>query len=171
MGVFISDMARNTLIRWTTRAVDGGYGIGAYMSPFTSPMLANGYKRSAEDTSDSIRASGGEFWFDPMTYALNTPRAGGDFRHYDTWNLWPGQRGDLNTPQALRPILIAYTKFKMSCPARGSHHHFSSRILTPLEVNVRWNSVRKLSLPHPRRGSQLRATRNFGALAQNSTHT
>ncbi len=37
MGVFISDMARNTLIRWTTRAVDGGYGIGAYMSPFTSP--------------------------------------------------------------------------------------------------------------------------------------
>ncbi|MFI7164646.1 hypothetical protein ACIBM3_19505 [Rhodococcus erythropolis] len=101
MGVFISDMARNTLIRWTTRAVDGGYGIGAYLSPFTSPMLANGYKRSAEDTSDSIRASGGEFWFDPMTYALNTPRAG-DFRHYDTWNLWPGQRGDLTTPQALR---------------------------------------------------------------------
>lgn len=101
MGLFLGDTARNTLIKWTTSAVSGGYATGAYLSPFASPRLANGYKRSAQDTSDQIRAAGGEFWFDPMSYALNMPRAG-DFRHYDTWGLWGGARGDLSSRSAKR---------------------------------------------------------------------
>lgn len=101
MGVFLGDTARNTLIKWTSSAVKGGYSTGAYLSPFTSPRLANGFKRSAQDTSEKIRAAGGEFWFDPMTYALSMPRAG-DFRHYDTWDLWDGTRGDVGSRAAMR---------------------------------------------------------------------
>ncbi|MGC4933056.1 hypothetical protein ACLQ3C_05180 [Gordonia sp. DT30] len=96
MGVFLQDTARNALPRWTQNAVKGNYAIGAYLSPFTSPQAANGYKRSAQETADLIRDSSGEFWFDPTTYALTMPRAG-DFRHYDTWGLWDGTRGDLST--------------------------------------------------------------------------
>jgi len=101
MGVFIGDTARNTLIKWTKNALAGGYAIGAYLSPFASPRLSNGFKRSAIDTSDLIRAAGGEFWFDPMTYALDMPRAG-DFRHYDTWGLWAGARNALTTRAQMR---------------------------------------------------------------------
>ncbi|MGB3374248.1 MAG: hypothetical protein WBA87_03815 [Microbacterium sp.] len=101
MGVFLGDTARNTLVKWATSAIRGRYATGAYLSPFTSPLLANGYKRSAQDTSEQIRAAGGEFWFDPMTYALSMPRAG-DFRHYDTWDLWGGARGDVSSRPAMR---------------------------------------------------------------------
>lgn len=103
MGVFINDTARNTLSKWTSTAVRDGYAIGAYLSPFTSPLLGNGYKRSASDTSNLIRDAGGEFWFDPMTYALDMPRAG-DFRYYDAWGLWGVERGrgDLSTRDAMR---------------------------------------------------------------------
>lgn len=96
MGIFISDTARNNLATWTTNGLRGGYAAGAYLSPFTSPVSANGYKRSAGDTAKHIRDAGGEFWFDPMSYALGMPHAG-DFRHYDTWNLWSGTRGDVST--------------------------------------------------------------------------
>ncbi|MEV7551941.1 hypothetical protein AB0N89_20160 [Amycolatopsis sp. NPDC089917] len=101
MGVFLGDTARNTLIKWTTNAVKARYATGAYLSPFTSPRSANGFKRSALETSEQIRAAGGEFWFDPMTYALNMPRAG-DFRYYDTWELWDCTRGKLSSRQAKR---------------------------------------------------------------------
>lgn len=103
MGVFINDTARNNLGGWTSAAVWGGYASGAYLSPFTSPVLSNGTKRSAQDTAEQIRESGGEFWFDPMTYALDMPRAG-DFRYYDTWALWDGERerGDLSSRDAMR---------------------------------------------------------------------
>ena len=101
MGVFLGDTARNTLVKWASSAIRGGYATGAYLSPFTSPRLANGFKRSAQNTSELIREAGGEFWFDPMTYALSMPRAG-DFRHYDTWDLWGGARGDVSSHPAMR---------------------------------------------------------------------
>lgn len=94
MATLIQDTARNTLLRWTSNALGGGYAIGAMLSPFTSPVDANGFKRSAIATSQGIRAAGGEFWFDPMTYALDMPRAG-DFRFYDGWSLWGGSKGAL----------------------------------------------------------------------------
>lgn len=100
MSTFIQDTARNTLILWTTHAIRGGYARGAMLSPFTSPVSANGYKRSAADTSQAIRDAGGEFWFDPMSHALNMPRAG-DFRFYDDWDLWAAARGDFTAVNAI----------------------------------------------------------------------
>lgn len=94
MAVFIQDTARNTLIRWSTNAIQSGYARGAYLSPFTSPLANNGFKKSALETAKALSDAGGEFWFDPMTYALDMPRAG-DFRHYSGWPLWPGERGAL----------------------------------------------------------------------------
>lgn len=101
MSTLIQDTARNTLIKWTTNAVRGGYAMGAALTPFTSPRVGNGYKRSADITSEAIRDAGGEFWFDPMTHALNMPRAG-DFRFYDGWSLWSGARGDLTNRALVR---------------------------------------------------------------------
>lgn len=96
MTVFFQDTARNNLISWTNDAVSKGYGIGAMLSPFASPVESNGFKKSAGDTSAAIRGVGGEFWVDTMTYALDMPRAG-DFRHYDQWPLWASSKGGLNT--------------------------------------------------------------------------
>jgi len=100
-GVFFQDTARNNLASWTTAAVNGAYGLGAMLSPFASPVDANGYKRSAIDTAAAIIDIGGEFWFDSMTYALDMPRAG-DFRHYEQWPLWRGIRGALATTAECR---------------------------------------------------------------------
>ena len=101
MSVLIQDTARNTLIKWSTNAIKGGYAAGAYLSPFTSPLEKNNFKRSAVDTADAIRSAGGEFWFDSMTYALDMPRAG-DFRNYENWPLWHATRGDLSNPEAMK---------------------------------------------------------------------
>ncbi|WP_416445760.1 hypothetical protein AB3K78_02125 [Leucobacter sp. HNU] len=99
MSVFLEDTARNNLPTWATAAIKDGYAKGAYLSPFASPKLGNGYKRSAADVAKTIISSGGEFWFDPMTYALSMPRTG-DFRHYNTWDLWGKDRGTLDTSHA-----------------------------------------------------------------------
>lgn len=97
MSVLIQDTARNNLTSWTVNAVSGGYARGAVLSPFSSPVEGNGYKRAAHDISRGIRDAEGEFWFDSMTYALDMPRAG-DFRHYDGWELWGNTRGALEAP-------------------------------------------------------------------------
>ncbi len=101
MVTFLQDTARNNLISWTAEAVRLGFARGAMLSPFSSPREGNGFKRSAIDTSESIRTAGGEFWFDPMTHALNMPRAG-DFRFYDGWPLWSDTRGELVTAEHQR---------------------------------------------------------------------
>ncbi|GAA4380501.1 hypothetical protein [Nocardioides caricicola] len=101
MGVLIQDTARNNLVTWSVHAVAGGYGVGTMLSPFASPFEANGFKRSALATSEAIREAGGEFWLDPMTYALDMPRAG-DFRHYAEWDFWSTTRGDLTSRAAMR---------------------------------------------------------------------
>ena len=61
MSILISDTARNNLASWTIRGIEGGYASGAYLSPFTSPLSANGYKKSAKDTASRIQDAGGEF--------------------------------------------------------------------------------------------------------------
>ncbi|WP_078315818.1 hypothetical protein [Mycobacterium sp. D16Q16] len=106
MAVMIQDTARNNLVRWTLNAIRGGYATGAFLSPFVSPRDSTGFKRSAIDTSNAIRTAGGEFWFDPMTYALDMPRAG-DFRYYSGWPLWNGSTGDLGTRKAMRQHVSA----------------------------------------------------------------
>jgi hypothetical protein len=99
--VFFQDTARNNLISWTQAALADGYGIGAALSPFASPVEANGFKKSAAETSELIRSAGGEFWLDSMTYALDMPRAG-DFRHYDRWPLWRSNRRELTSTAEYR---------------------------------------------------------------------
>lgn len=117
MSTLIQDTARNTLIKWTGNAVRGGYALGAALSPFTSPLEGNGYKRSAIATSEAIRGEGGEFWFDPMTHALNMPRAG-DFRFYDGWELWDGTRGDLSDRTLVRSHVERVLAVQSSLEAR-----------------------------------------------------
>lgn len=87
MHLLVEDTARNNLVSWTERAVQAGTAKGAILSPFSSPRLNNGYKQSAQQTSDRIREYEGEFWFDPATHALQMPNVG-DFRYYQDWNLW-----------------------------------------------------------------------------------
>lgn len=106
MTVMLQDTARNNLIKWARSAIQGGYARGAFLSPFISPREANGFKRSAQDTSTAIKNVGGEFWFDPMTYALDMPRCG-NFQHYDTWPMWSGTRGDLSTRTAMQTHVSA----------------------------------------------------------------
>lgn len=106
MTLMIQDTARNNLIKWAGNAISSGYARGAFLSPFISPREANGFKKSATETSTAIRGSGGEFWFDSMTYALDMPRAG-NFRHYDGWPLWSGSRGDLSDRAAMRAHVSA----------------------------------------------------------------
>jgi hypothetical protein len=106
MAVMIQDTARNNLIKWAGNAIQGGYALAAFLSPFISPREANGFKKSALETSKAIRNAGGEFWFDSMTYALDMPRCG-NFRNYDSWSLWSGTRGDLSGRDAMRTHVSA----------------------------------------------------------------
>ncbi|QDG89946.1 hypothetical protein [Pseudarthrobacter sp. NIBRBAC000502770] len=96
MSVLIQDTARNTLAGWTTTGLKRGTAAGAILSPFSSPKTGNSYKIDATRIADRIRKAGGEFWFDPTTHALQMPQAG-DFRYYDEWDLWSGDRNRLET--------------------------------------------------------------------------
>ena len=98
MSILIQDSARNNLASWTERAVRDGAALGAVLSPFASPVTGNGYKIDASAIASRVKASGGQFWFDPTTHALQMPQVG-DFRYYDQWDLWAGagQRGDLDS--------------------------------------------------------------------------
>lgn len=134
MGVFICDTARNNLTKWTKEAVQNGYATGAYLSPFTSPKDGNKHKKSAIKTSKEIKESGGEFWFDPMTYALDMPRTS-NYGHYDTWNLWKGRPGDISSPQIMHDhILRVYSVQKelaspLLAPTKLMNHTDSSMAL------------------------------------------
>lgn len=95
-SLFAQDTARNTLAKWASNGVSGGYLLGAYISPFAQPPVGNGYKIDVEKIAEALSQVDGEFWFDPTTHALDMPRVG-DFRYYDNWDLWVGDRGDLST--------------------------------------------------------------------------
>lgn len=96
MTIYIEDTVRNNLASWCLEAVGRGVATGAIINPFASPTAANGYKQSARTTVDRLVAGSAEVWFDPLTHALQMP-AVGDFRYYDEWDLWGGNRGDLET--------------------------------------------------------------------------
>lgn len=95
MSILIQDTARNNLATWTVRAVQAGAAQGAVLSPFSSPVTGNGYKTDAASVATRITDAGGQFWFDPTTHALQMPQVG-DFRYYDQWDLWAGDRGALD---------------------------------------------------------------------------
>lgn len=98
MRLLIQDTARNNLATWASRAVTDGLATDVVISPFASPVNGNGYKASASDNVDRLRDAGATVWFDPMTHALQFPHAG-DFRYYDEWDLWDGERNRLTGEQ------------------------------------------------------------------------
>jgi hypothetical protein len=100
MTLLIEDTARNNLASWTIRAAQRGTVTGAVISPFTTPV-ASGPKQSAQQTVQRLQNEDVEVWLDPETHALQMPSVG-DFRYYDAWQLWSGQRGALTTPAEMR---------------------------------------------------------------------
>lgn len=94
MTLLIEDTARNNLASWTIEALQAGTVTGAVISPFSTPRVSNNYKQSAQQTVQRLQDEGVDVWFDPETHALQMPSVG-DFRYYDGWPLWSGQRGSL----------------------------------------------------------------------------
>jgi hypothetical protein len=91
----VEDTARNNLASWAIRAAQQGTVTGAVISPFSTPLVS-GAKQSALRTVQRLQHEDVEVWLDPETHALQMPSVG-DFRYYDTWPLWSGQRGDLGS--------------------------------------------------------------------------
>jgi hypothetical protein len=94
--LLIEDTPRNNLAVWTSEAAQAGSVGGAVLSPFASSATDSTYKPSGYRIADQIRAGGGQVWFDASTYALGVPGVG-DFRHYETWDLWDGNYGILDS--------------------------------------------------------------------------
>jgi hypothetical protein len=90
----IEDTARNNLASWTLDAFQAGTVTGAVLSAFSTPRISNSYKQSAQRTVERLQGEGIDVWLDPETHALQMPSAG-DFRYYDGWPFWSGQRGAL----------------------------------------------------------------------------
>lgn len=95
MTVLIEDTPRNTLGAWVREAMEAGIAQGAIVSPFSSPFVGNSYKPSGARIVEQLHEAGAEVWFDAATHALQMPGVG-DFRYYDAWDLWGGNRGDLS---------------------------------------------------------------------------
>ncbi len=94
MTLVIEDTARNNLASWAIEAVQAATATGAVLSPFSTPRVSNNYKQSAQQTVQRLQGEGVVVWFDAETHALQMPSVG-DFRYYDGWPLWSGQRGTL----------------------------------------------------------------------------
>lgn len=95
MSVLIEDTVRNNLVKWTIDGVTQGAVAGAVLSPFSTARVGNNYKPSGAEIIRRLRDGGvTNIWFDPASHALQMPSVG-DFRHYDSWGLWDGQRGTL----------------------------------------------------------------------------
>lgn len=105
MSILVEDTARNNLAAWVVEALSVGVVTGATTSPFSSPFVNTTYKSSCDRIMGQIRDGGGEVWFDAATYAIAIPGAG-DFRYYDQWDLWGGDRGDSSTPVLLRDHVV-----------------------------------------------------------------
>lgn len=102
MTLIIEDTARNNLVSWTLEAVNRGAAVtGAVISPFSTPHATRGFKQTAEQTIDRLRAEDIEVWVDPETHALHMPNVG-DFRYYEEWPLWSGTRGALGNEAQMR---------------------------------------------------------------------
>jgi hypothetical protein len=96
MTLLVEDTARNNLASWSADAIQRDFALGAVITPFTTPRRNTSYKQSGERTVERVRDAGGEAWFDPLTHALQMPNVG-DFRYYEDWDLWAGNRNALET--------------------------------------------------------------------------
>jgi hypothetical protein len=66
------------------------------LSPFMTPRSGTHFHQSAQPLVQRLQDEGLTVWVDPETHALQMP-AVGDFRYYDDWNLWGGNRNDLQS--------------------------------------------------------------------------
>jgi hypothetical protein len=120
MTVLIEDTPRNTLAAWVREAVDAGVARGAIVSPFSSPFVGNSYKPSGARIIEQLQEVGAEVWFDAATHALQMPGVG-DFRYYDGWGLWGGDRADLSNAGLQRDHVsrVIETQGALGCPPLG----------------------------------------------------
>lgn len=95
MSILIEDSPRN-LLAWIVQAVKSGDVEGAVISPFASPTERLRHRRSADVMARGLHAEGARVWFDAQTHALQMAGVG-DFRYYEGYDLWSGNRGDLST--------------------------------------------------------------------------
>jgi len=100
--ILVEDSPRNTVAKWSSEASDQGLIDGVIVSPFCTSTVTNGYKPTGEVLLQRLLDDGvANLWFDAGTHALQMPAAG-DFRFYDTWDLWGGSRGNLNSTATQR---------------------------------------------------------------------
>ncbi|WP_143655850.1 hypothetical protein [Streptomyces sp. XY006] len=95
MSILIEDSPRN-LLSWIVQAVKAGEADGAIISPFASPLHALRHRRSAEVMARGLVNEGAQVWFDAQTHALQMAGVG-DFRYYQEYDFWVGNRGDLSS--------------------------------------------------------------------------
>lgn len=105
MTLLIEDSPRNNLAAWGSEAVQAGLAAGAVLSPFASPLVGNAYKPSARRIAEQLTDVGAGLWLDCATHALQMPGVG-DFRYYDGWDLWGGDRGDLSSRASRRDHVL-----------------------------------------------------------------
>jgi hypothetical protein len=101
VSVLVEDSPRN-LLAWIQHAIDRDVARGAVLTPFATPCVNRpgaGGRRGVHEVAQGLRDSQGEIWFDAETHALQMAGVG-DWRYYDEYDLWPGSRGDLSTPEA-----------------------------------------------------------------------
>jgi hypothetical protein len=99
VSVWIEDTARNVLGAWAKETKEAGLAEAAVISPFSTPFLKD-WKPGGPQTVHRLHEDGLEVWFDPETHVLQMPAVGA-FRYYDSWDLWPGSAGLLNTASAM----------------------------------------------------------------------
>jgi hypothetical protein len=98
MSVLIEDSPRN-LVTWITDALAARIVTGAVVTPFATPWNSTPHRRGAPEVVTTVDDFEGQVWFDPTTHALQMAGVG-DFRYYDEYDLWDGQRGNLDTRAA-----------------------------------------------------------------------
>jgi hypothetical protein len=98
--VWLEDSARNVLGAWAIETRKAGLAEAAVLSPFSTPYKKD-WKPGAVETVQRLHEAGVSVWLDPETHVLQMPSVGA-FRYYQTWDLWSGVPGMLNTTAAQR---------------------------------------------------------------------
>jgi hypothetical protein len=138
MTVLIEDTPRNTLVAWASEAVEAGVAQGAIVSPYSSPFVGNRFKGSGARIVEQLQDVGAEVWFDAATHALQMPNVG-DFRYYDAWDLWGGDRGDPSNAGLQRDHVtrVIETQRSLGCPPLGPTVLLQSTAGRNLEIALR----------------------------------
>lgn len=96
MGVLIQDGRANGHRNWLLEAVDRGQATGAILSPFSTPPEAAPRMPAASTIARDLHEKRAEVIFDATTHGILLPGVD-NTDVYNTWNLWAGAVGDLNS--------------------------------------------------------------------------